>query len=132
MSWLLDGKGLEVLYKAQDRSSLEYACLAWGQSGQEKPLFLRQGAGPCRETHHGQRGTCATPHTLQHRRDVAGLIVVFKVQEKEASQLQNLRQPKRRAPVITRNVALAPSELLQPRCLTWHYQRHFINTYTRW
>ena len=28
MSWLLDGKGLEVLYKAQVRSSLEYVCLA--------------------------------------------------------------------------------------------------------
>ena len=30
ISWLLDRKGLEVLYKAQVRSSLEYSCLAWG------------------------------------------------------------------------------------------------------
>ena len=71
-------------------------------------------------------------HTLQHRRDAAGLTVVLKVQEKHVSHLQDLRQPKRRAPVITRTVALAPSELLQPRCRTWHYQRQFINTYTRW
>lgn len=27
ITWLLDAKGLEVLYKAQVRSSLEYACL---------------------------------------------------------------------------------------------------------
>ena len=30
MSWLLDRRGLEVFYKAQVRSSLDYACLAWG------------------------------------------------------------------------------------------------------
>ena len=30
MSWLLDRRGLEVLYKVQVRSSLEYACFVWG------------------------------------------------------------------------------------------------------
>ncbi|MPC32061.1 RNA-directed DNA polymerase from mobile element jockey [Portunus trituberculatus] len=43
MSWLLDNRGLEVLYKAQIRSSLEYACLAWGGAAQEAPCSPRQG-----------------------------------------------------------------------------------------
>ncbi|KAG0713976.1 RNA-directed DNA polymerase from mobile element jockey [Chionoecetes opilio] len=30
MSWLLNSKELEILYKAQVCSSLDYACLAWG------------------------------------------------------------------------------------------------------
>ena len=30
ISWLLDVKGKEMLYKAQIRSSLEYSSLAWG------------------------------------------------------------------------------------------------------
>ncbi|KAK3857033.1 hypothetical protein Pcinc_036688 [Petrolisthes cinctipes] len=30
ISWLLDNRGRELLYKAQIRSSLEYSCLAWG------------------------------------------------------------------------------------------------------
>ena len=29
MSWLLDSRDLETLYKAQVRSSSEFACLAW-------------------------------------------------------------------------------------------------------
>ena len=133
MSGLLDGKGLEVLYKAQVRSSLEYACLAWGGAARRHLAFLDKVQDRAvRLITDSNAGPVPHLHTLQHRRDVAGLTVVFKVQEKHVSHLQDLRQPKRRAPVITRTVALALSELLQPWCRTWHYQRQFINTYTRW
>ena len=38
--WLLDGKGLEILYKAQVCSSLEYSCLAWGGAASRHRSFL--------------------------------------------------------------------------------------------
>ncbi|KAG0726704.1 putative RNA-directed DNA polymerase from transposon BS [Chionoecetes opilio] len=40
MSWILDSKGLEVLYKAQDRSSMEYACLGWGGAANKHLALL--------------------------------------------------------------------------------------------
>ncbi|KAG0714779.1 hypothetical protein GWK47_013473 [Chionoecetes opilio] len=40
MSWLLDGKGLEVLYKAKVRSSMEYACLGWGGAANKHLALL--------------------------------------------------------------------------------------------
>ncbi|XP_063881613.1 LOW QUALITY PROTEIN: probable G-protein coupled receptor CG31760 [Scylla paramamosain] len=53
-------------------------------------------------------------HTLQHRRDVAGLTVMFKVQQQRVPYLQALRQPARHAEVTSRVVIRAPGELLQP------------------
>ncbi|KAG0712094.1 hypothetical protein GWK47_002151 [Chionoecetes opilio] len=50
--------------------------------------------------------------TLQHRRDVVGLSVLFKVQVKRVSHLQALWQSYRLAPVTTLAVALAPAEPL--------------------
>ena len=133
MSWLLDGRGLEVLYKAQVRSSLEYACLAWGGAAKKHLSLLDKVQDRVtRLISDSSGGPEPHLHTLQHRRDVAGLTVMFKVQEKHVSHLQELRQPHRRATVATRAVALAPRELLQPRCRTCHYQRQFINTYTGW
>ncbi|MPC90157.1 hypothetical protein E2C01_085130 [Portunus trituberculatus] len=57
---------------------------------------------------------------MWQRRDVEGLTVMFKVQVKRVSYLQPLRQSQRRPLVATRIVAQTPSELLQPRCRTWH------------
>ncbi|KAG0720089.1 hypothetical protein GWK47_049191 [Chionoecetes opilio] len=78
MSWLLDGRGLEILYKAQVRSSLEYACLAWGGTANKHLAFLDKVR--IIEDNNAEQ----EPHliTLQHRYDVAGLTVVFKVQVK--------------------------------------------------
>ena len=133
LSPLLDAKGLEVLYKAQIRSTLEYACLAWGGAASSHLALLdkvqARAVGLIKN-----RGAGQEPHlpTLQHRRDVAGLTVMFKVQQESVSHLQPLRQPLRRAQVITRAVTMAPQELLQPRCWTFHHQRQFINTYVGW
>ncbi|KAG0709961.1 hypothetical protein GWK47_023747 [Chionoecetes opilio] len=71
-------------------------------------------------------------HSLQHRRDVAGLTVMYKVHQQRVPHLHTLRQPLRRAQVTTRAVALAPAELLQPRCRTWHHQRQFVCVYVGW
>ena len=91
MPCLLDGKGLQVLYKTQVPSFLEYACLAWG--GAEGNISFSWTR--CRTVPHGtDNNTGPVPHlhTLQHGRDVAGLTVVFKVQERNVSRLQELRQ----------------------------------------
>ncbi|XP_045115988.1 uncharacterized protein LOC123507079 [Portunus trituberculatus] len=40
ISYLLDAKGLELLYKSQVRSSLEYACLAWGGAASKHLALL--------------------------------------------------------------------------------------------
>ena len=131
MSWLLDGRGLELLYKAQVRSSLEYACLAWGGAANKHLALLdkvQSRAARLIKDNDGEREPQL--HSLQHRRDVAGLTVTFKVQVKRVSHLQALRQPQRQAQVPTREVTQAPGALLQSRCRTWHHQRQFINKYT--
>ncbi|MPC94566.1 hypothetical protein E2C01_089740 [Portunus trituberculatus] len=43
MSWFLDDKGLEFLYKAQVRSSLEYSCLAWGGAASRHLSLMDRG-----------------------------------------------------------------------------------------
>ena len=133
ISWLLDSKGLEILYKAQVRSSLEYACLAWGGAA-SKHLALLDKVQDRAERLIKNSGGGQEPklHTLQHRRDVAGLTVMYKVQQLRVSHLQPLRQPLRQALVTTRAVTAAPEELFQPRCRTWHHQRQYINNYVGW
>ncbi|MPC95330.1 hypothetical protein E2C01_090536 [Portunus trituberculatus] len=86
MSWLLDGEGLELLYKAEVCSSPEYVCLNLLDKVQDRAASL-------------MKDNSATPaphvHTLQHRHGVrvAGLTVVLKVQKKHTGHLQELRQP---------------------------------------
>lgn len=40
MASLLDSRGMEILYKAQFRSSLEYSCLAWGETANKHLTLL--------------------------------------------------------------------------------------------
>ena len=128
MSWLLDCKGLEILYKAQIRSSLEYACLAWGAAAKQHLTLLdRVQDRAVRLIQNGGGGQEPHLQSLQHRRDVAGLTVMYKTQVQRVSHLQALWQPHRQALVTTRAVTRAPGELLQPRCRTWHHQRQYLN-----
>ncbi|KAG0715836.1 hypothetical protein GWK47_011027 [Chionoecetes opilio] len=102
-------RSLEILFKAQVRSSLEYACLALdGAANKHLALLNKVQARAVRIIEDSNAGQ--EPHltTLQHHRDVAGLTVVFKVQVKRVSHLQALWQPCRLAPVTNRAVALAP------------------------
>ncbi|KAG0727363.1 hypothetical protein GWK47_034818 [Chionoecetes opilio] len=133
MSWLLDSKVLEVLYMAQVRSSMEYACLGWGGAANKHLALLDKVQGRAvrliRDSGAGQEPQL---HILQHRRDVAGLTVMYKVHQQRVPHLHTLRHPLRRAQVTTRVVALAPAELLQPRCRTWHHQRQFVCVCVGW
>ena len=128
ISWMLDGKGLEVLYKAQVRSSLEYSCLAWGgAASRHLSLLDRVQARAVRLIRGRAGGREPALQTLQHRREVAGLTVMFKVQQQRVPHLQPLRQP------LGRAVTSVPEELLLTRCRTWHHQRQFVYRYvTMW
>ncbi|KAG0711868.1 hypothetical protein GWK47_019684 [Chionoecetes opilio] len=115
MSWLLDGRGIEILYKMQVCSSLEYACLAWGGAANKHLALLdKVQTRTVRIIENNNAGQESHLTTLQHRRDVAGLTMVFKVQVKRVSHLQALWQSYRLAPVTIRAVALASAE---PRTL---------------
>ncbi|KAG0713256.1 hypothetical protein GWK47_016610 [Chionoecetes opilio] len=133
MSWLLDGKGLEVLYKAQVRSAMEYACFGWGGAANKHLALLDKVQGRAvrliRDSGAGQEPRL---HSFQHRRDVAGLTVMYKVHQQRVPHLHTLRHPLRRAQVTTRAIALTPAELLQPRCRTWHHQGPFVYVYVGW
>ena len=132
ISWILDGKGLEVLYKAQVRSSLEYSCLAWGgAASRHLSLLDRVQARAVRLIRGSAGGREPALQTLQHRREVAGLTVMYKVQQQRVPHLQPLRQPLRRARVTTRAVTSVPEELLLTRCRTWHHQRQFVYHYVK-
>ena len=133
MAHILDSRGIEVLYKAQVRSSLEYACLAWGGAASKHLALLDKVQDRAARLIRGEEGDqAAALQTLQHRRDVAGLTVMFKIQQQCVPHLQSLRQPARQAQVATRAVTLAPEELQQPRCRTWHHQRQFVYKYVGW
>ncbi|KAG0721233.1 hypothetical protein GWK47_046873 [Chionoecetes opilio] len=112
---------------------MEYACLGWGGAANKHLALLDKVQGRAmrliRDSGAGQEPRL---HSLQHRRDVAGLTVMYKVHQQRVLHLHTLRQPLRRAQVTTRAVALAPAELLQPRCRTWHHQRQFVCVYVGW
>ncbi|MPC14307.1 hypothetical protein E2C01_007071 [Portunus trituberculatus] len=123
MSWLLDNRSLEILYKAQIRSSMEYGYLAWGGAAR-KHLVLIDKRDSLRKEELGTSHDC---NLCKQRRDMEGLTVMFKVQVKRVSHLEPLRQPQRR-PLWLRGLSLRHlGELLQPRCRTWHQQRHYVN-----
>ncbi|XP_042878297.1 uncharacterized protein LOC122257201 [Penaeus japonicus] len=132
ISWLLDGKGKELLYKAQIRSSLEYSCLAWGGANNKYLCILDKVQERARKIIEDR-----SPHhignldSLQHRRDVAGLTTVFRIQRQEVAHMQAMRLPGRRAVRTTRTVEQAPAALEEPRCFTAHYQRQFLSRYSK-
>ena len=133
ISWLLDARGRELLYKSQVRSSLEYSCLAWGGAASSHlGLLDRIQRRAERIIWDGQQEHGSTLHSLQHRRDVAGLTVLYKVQKVRVPHLLPLRQVKRRVELSTRGVTVAPTALLVPRSNTSHHQRQFVQMYVRW
>ncbi|KAG0728159.1 hypothetical protein GWK47_003809 [Chionoecetes opilio] len=112
---------------------MDYACLEWGGAANKHLALLDKVQGRAvRLNRDSGAGHEPRPHSLQHRRDVPGHTVMYKVHQQWVSHLQTLRQPLRRARITTRVIALAPTELLQPRCRTWHPQRQFVYVYVGW
>ncbi|KAK3869652.1 hypothetical protein Pcinc_025056 [Petrolisthes cinctipes] len=132
ISWLLDNRGRELLYKAQIRSSLEYSCLTWGGAAPSHIAVLDKVQRRAeRIIWDGQQRQPGALQCLQHRRDVAGLTTFFKAQVKRTPHLNQLRQAERHTEVLTRTVAAEPGALALPRSHSTHHQRQFTQVYTR-
>ncbi|KAG0728248.1 hypothetical protein GWK47_032881 [Chionoecetes opilio] len=94
MSWLLDSNGLEVLYRALVRSSMEYACLGWGGAANKHlALFDKVQGRAVRLIRDSGAGQEPRLHSLQHRRDVAGLTVMYKVHQQRVPHLHTVAAP---------------------------------------
>ena len=78
---------------------------------------------------YGEHPSCLQP--LQLRRDVAGMAAMFRIQELKVEHLQELRQPSRPVPRLTREAVRMEHALAVPRCYTLHHQRQFIAVYVR-
>ncbi|KAK4317990.1 hypothetical protein Pmani_010946 [Petrolisthes manimaculis] len=132
ISWLLDNRRRELLYKAQIRSTLEYSCLAWGGAAPSHIAVLDKVQRRAeRIIWDGQQRQPGALLCLQHRRDVAGLTTFFKAQVRRTPHLNQLRQAERRTEVFTRTVAAEPGALALHRSHSTHHQRQFTQVYTR-
>ncbi|KAG0718900.1 hypothetical protein GWK47_051576 [Chionoecetes opilio] len=101
MSWLLDNQGLEILYKAQVRSSMEYACLGWGGAANKHLALLDKVQGRAvRLIRDSGAGRNHDSTAFSTARDVAGLTVMYKVHQQRVPHLHTLRQPLRRARLL--------------------------------
>ena len=129
VSHLIDQKDLSTLYKAQIRSVLEYAPLAWGGASPTHLALLDKVQRRAERINYGDCQDRMQP--LQQRRDVAGLAALYKIQEQNAEHLLVLKQPSRPAPRFTREAARSEHALAVPRCNTLHHQRQFIARYTK-
>ncbi|MPD05481.1 hypothetical protein E2C01_101227 [Portunus trituberculatus] len=68
----------------------------------------------------------STLQNLQHRWDVAGLTILYKVQQQTMVHLQQLHQPLHQAEVRMRGAARTPSALIIPCSHTTHHPRQFV------
>ncbi|MPC88890.1 hypothetical protein E2C01_083813 [Portunus trituberculatus] len=136
MAGLLDSKGREFIYKAEIRSSLEYSCFAWGGAAPWTAVLDKIQKRAERLIKDGlpeqQAASLYSLHSLQHRRDVAGLATLYKVHDQRIPHMQELRLPPRRAEVLTRTVSPVPSVLTTPRSHYTHQQRQFKQNYVQW
>ena len=93
---LLDSKGCSMLYNSQVRSLMEYSPLVWSSC---PPSYLRlldrvqERARRLVENKTQNHNTPVIFQPLQHRRDVSGLCVFFKIHKLNSAYLTLLRLP---------------------------------------
>ena len=129
LTWLVDKQDLATLYKAQVRSCMEFSPLSWGGAAPTHLALLDKVQRRAERLIYGDEESTLQP--LQARRDVAGMTVMFKIHVQNVDHLQELRQPARVVPWLTRQAARSAHSLAQPRCNTLHHQRQFVAEYTR-
>ncbi len=131
---LLDRRGRLLLYKAQILLYLEYAALSWMScasthiskldSIQRRALRLVEAAGA---PAHPE----APVDTLEHRRDVAALVVFHKAQVQGVPHLAGLRLPPRVTSRDTRTVLSSGDSVEVPRSRSSQHQRTFWGRVSR-
>ncbi|KAG0712459.1 hypothetical protein GWK47_018423 [Chionoecetes opilio] len=132
----LDSGGKPLLYKAQIRPYLEYAVLSWMScaashtrrldSIQRRALRLVDTADP-----PAQPEPVSPLDSLEHRRDVAALVVFHKAEVQGVPHLAGLRQPPRIATRSTRTVLTSGDAVEVPRSRASQHQRTFVGRVSR-
>ena len=132
ITWAVSQNELETLYKSQVRSVMEYAPLTWGGAAPTHLEMLDKLQRRAERLIYGDPHDSPLP-TLQHRRDVAGLTTLYKIQEQEAENLRPLRQEARPVPRATRAATADATRraLKVERCRTLHRQLQFLPHFTR-
>ena len=132
----LDRTGRLLLYKAQIRPYLEYAALSWMSCAashikkldciQRRALRLVDAADPPTQPEHESQ-----LDSLEHRRDVAGLVVFHKAMVQKIPHLAGLRQPPRVTTQSTRTVLNSGDAVEVPRSHASQHQRTFVGRVSR-
>ena len=124
----LDKEGLAVLYKTQVRSLLEYAPLSWGGA---PPSYLKKLDAIQRRAEKIISGEeDSRLDTLQHRRDVAGLVVFFKANVQKVSHLRDLRGQPARTEYCTRAAENQTQPVYIPTPSTSQFQRSYMYSFS--
>lgn len=133
---VLDARGVSSLYKAQVRPVMEYAPLTWSSCPPSYLTDLERVQARAQRLVRGRTLDHAADafQPLQHRRDVAGLCVMYKAQALHIPHLAALRVP---GPVpqtqVTRSAGNTehPHTVTVPFSRTEHYIRSFLPRYSR-
>ncbi|KAG0715058.1 PDF receptor [Chionoecetes opilio] len=135
----LDRGGKLLLYKAQIRPYLEYAALSWMScaashtrrldSIQRRALRLVDTADP--PDPPAQFEPVSPLDSLEHRRDVAALVVFHKAQVQGVPHLAGLRQSPRVATRSTRTVLTSGDAVEVPRSRASQHQRTIVGRVAR-
>ena len=132
ITWLVNREERVLLYKAQIRPVLEFSPLTWGGAAATHLGLLDKVQRRAERLINGEDAE-EQLHTLQHRRDVAGLCVMYKIHEMGVEHLSPLRQAPRPVPRVTRAAAADTTQraLKEGRSHTLHHQLTFLPRYTR-
>ena len=134
ISHLLDASGCLTLYNSQVRSIMEYSPLLWSSCPPSYLRLLDKVQDRARRLIEHKRGENASPvvfQPLQHRRNVAGLCVFYKVQVLQIRHLVSLRLPAARSVYNTRGASAVGYEVEVPFARTEQYIRSFLPKYSR-
>ena len=128
---LLTPDGALQLYKSQIRSKLEYACLAWGGAAKTHLALLDNVQKRALRLVSLATGPepSAPLGSLQQRRDVAGLTVLFKAQQLHTPHLAPLKQQHTQQVYHTRAMAVSNTPLALQTANSSQYQRSFVYRY---
>ena len=130
----LDAKGCELLYNAQIRSVMEYSHLVWSSTPPSYLKLLDKIQERVQILVNSKLCNNDPPinfQSLQHRRNVSGLCVYYKIQIQGASHLINLKLPPARPSYETRNSRNYQYKVQIPFCRTETHLRSFIPKYAR-
>ena len=130
----LDAKGCLTLYNSQVRSVMEYSHLVWSSC---PPSYLRlldriqERAKRLIERKRNDEDPPVRFQSLQHRRNVAGLCVLYKVNVLHNRHLAPLQLHAASSSYNTRGAAVTGYELEIPFARTEQYLRSFLPKYSR-